>query len=62
MPTIKDTVCVLAVIAAYALTAYWDERDEQQAAHAGATPPPVARTTPDAMPLNTLPGIQHAQR
>lgn len=62
MPTIKDSLRVLAVIAAYALTAYWDASDEEQAADASATPPPVARTTPDAMPSNTLPGVQHAHR
>jgi hypothetical protein len=62
VPTIKDTLRVLAVIAAYALTAHWDASDEQQAALASAAPPPVARTTTDAMPSNTLPGVQHAHR
>jgi len=66
MPTIKDTLCLLAIVVAYGLTAYWDAREEQQSARASSASPPAGRTASDESPSNGRPparsGEQHAQR
>lgn len=62
MPSIKNALCLLAVVAAYGLAAYWDADEEQERDRRGDS---LARTAPDGSPSHDTPtthGVQHAHR
>ena len=62
-PSIKNALSLLAVIAAYWLTAYWDADEEQDRNREGEL---LARMAPDESPSHdnapTTHGVQHAHR
>lgn len=63
MPSIKNALCLLAVVAAYGLAAYWDADEEQDRNREGES---LARMAPDESPSHdnapTAHGVQHAHR
>lgn len=62
MPSIKNALCLLAVVAAYGLAAYWDAEEERERDRQGDS---LARMAPDGSPSHNAPaahGVQHAHR
>lgn len=65
MSLLKNALCLLAVVAAYGLAAYWDADEEQERDRQDQRGDSLVRMASDESPAHVAPtthGVQHAHR